>query len=98
MIEIVKSDTFDQWLHGLKDRVARARIEARIARMTQGNPGDVKPVREGINEMRIDHGPGYRVYFIQRGQAVIVLLAGGGKRTQDVDIKRAIEIAKDWKE
>lgn len=98
MIEIVKSDTFDQWLRGLKDRVARARIEARIARMALGNPGDVKPARDGIREMRIDHGPGYRVYFVQRGKVVVVLLAGGDKRTQDVDIKRAIEIAKDWKE
>lgn len=98
MIEIIKSESFHQWLHGLKDRVARARIEARIARMSLGNPGDVKPTREGISEMRIDHGPGYRVYFMQRGKVVVVLLAGGDKRTQDVDIKRAIEIAKDWKE
>ena len=98
MIEIVKSDTFDTWLQDLKDRVARARIEARIVRMALGNPGDVKPVRDGISEMRIDHGPGYRVYFMQRGQMVIVLLAGGDKRTQDADIKRAIEVAKDWKE
>ena len=58
MLEIVKSATFDQWLQGLKDRVARARIEARIVRMALGNPGDVKPVRDGISEMRIDHGPG----------------------------------------
>lgn len=98
MIEIVKGDTFDQWLRGLKDRAARARIEARIARMALGNPGDVKPVRDGISEMRIDHGPGYRVYFMQRGKVVAILLAGGDKRTQDVAIKRAIEIAKDWKE
>lgn len=98
MIEIVKSDTFDKWLQDLKDRVARARIEARIVRMALGNQGDVKPVRNGVSEIRIDHGPGYRVYFMQHGQRVIVLLAGGDKRTQDADIKRAIEIAKDWKE
>ena len=98
MIEIIKSETFHQWLHGLKDRVARARIEARIARMALGNPGDVKPTRAGISEMRIDYGPGYRVYFMQRGQVFIVLLAGCDKRTQEVDIKRAIEIAKSWKE
>lgn len=98
MIEIVKSNTFDRWLHGLKDRVARARIEARITRMALGNPGDVRPTRDGISEMRIDHGPGYRVYFIQRGKVVVVLLAGGDKGTQEVDIKRAIEIAKEWKE
>ena len=98
MIEVVKSDTFDHWLQGLKDRVARARIEARIVRMALGNPGDVKPVRDGISEMRIDHGPGYRVYFMQRRKVVIVLLVGGDKRTQDADIKRAIEIARNWKE
>lgn len=97
VIKIVKSDTFDQWLYGLKDRVARARIEARIVRMALGNPGDMKPARDGISEMRIDHGPGYRVYFIQRGKVVVVLLAGGNKQTQDADIKRAIEIAKNWK-
>jgi putative addiction module killer protein len=66
MIEILKSATFDKWLLGLRDRTARARIEARIVRMALGNPGDVKPVRNGINEMRIDYGPGYRVYFLQR--------------------------------
>lgn len=98
MIEIIKSESFHHWLHGLKDRVARARIEARITRMALGNPGDVKPTREGISEMRIDFGPGYRVYFMQRGKVFVVLLAGGDKRTQDVDIKRAIEIAKSWKD
>lgn len=97
MIEILKSATFDKWLLGLRDRTARARIEARIVRMALGNLGDVKPVRNGINEMRIDYGPGYRVYFLQRGQTIVVLLAGGDKRTQDADINRAIEIAHDWK-
>jgi putative addiction module killer protein len=97
MIEIHKSATFDKWLLGLRDRAARARVEARIARMALGNPGDVKPLRNGIHEMRIDYGPGYRVYFLQRGQTIIVLLAGGDKRTQDADINRAIEIAHDWK-
>lgn len=65
--------------------------------MALGNPGDVKPVRNGIHEMRIDYGPGYRVYFLQHGQTIIVLPAGGDKRTQDADINRAIEIAHDWK-
>ncbi len=97
MIEILKSATFDKCLLGLRDRTARARIEARIVRMALGNLGDVKPVRNGIHEMRIDYGPGYRVYFLQRGQTIIVLLAGGDKRTQDADINRAIEIAHDWK-
>ena len=75
-----------------------ARIAARIDRLTLGNPGDVKPVGSGISEMRIDYGPGYRVYFVQRGSTVVVILCGGDKRTQAADIKRAIKIAADWKE
>lgn len=73
------------------------RINARIRRLTEtGSFGDAKPVREGISEIRIDHGPGYRLYFIQSGPVIVVLLAGGDKSTQDADIKRAIEIAKEW--
>jgi putative addiction module killer protein len=98
MFEIIKSTTFEHWLLGLKDRMARARIQARIDRLIDGNPGDVKTLREGISEMRIDHGPGYRVYFIKRGPLVIVLLAGGDKRTQVADIDRPIAIAKDWRD
>jgi len=75
-----------------------ARIAARIDRLALGNPGDVKPVGSGISEMRIDYGPGYRVYFMQRGSAVIVILCGGDKRTQAADIARAIKLAADWKE
>jgi len=75
-----------------------ARIAARIDRLALGNPGDVKPVGSGISEMRIDYGPGYRVYFMQRGSAVVVILCGGDKKTQAADIKRAIKIAVDWKE
>jgi putative addiction module killer protein len=75
-----------------------ARIAARIDRLAPGNPGDVKPVGSGISEMRIDYGPGYRVYFVQRGSAVVVILCGGDKRTQAADIKRAIKIVADWKE
>jgi putative addiction module killer protein len=74
-----------------------ARINARIRRLSEGNPGDVKPVGEGISEMRIHYGPGYRVYYLQRGHVLIVLLAGGDKSTQDTDIKRALKIAQDWK-
>jgi putative addiction module killer protein len=74
------------------------RINARIRRLSQGNPGDVKPIREGISELRIDYGPGYRVYFMQRGPQIVVLLAGGDKRTQEADIIRAIDIAKDWRD
>ena len=98
MIEILRSDEFDVWLLGLRDDRARARIQARILRLSLGNPGDVKPVGEGISEMRIDHGPGYRVYFWQRGQVLIVLLCGGDKSTQDKDIKAAKSIAARWKE
>jgi len=75
-----------------------ARIAVRIDRLALGNPGDVKPVGSGISEMRIDYGPGYRVYFMQRGLAVVVILCGGDKKTQAADIKRAIKIAADWKE
>lgn len=75
-----------------------ARIAARIDRLALGNPGDVKPIGSGISEMRIDYGPGYRVYFVRRGSAVVVILCGGDKRTQAADIKRAIKIAADWKE
>ena len=98
MFEILKSDTFERWLIGMKDRQARLRVQSRIDRLREGNPGDVKPVGGGISELRIDFGPGYRVYFMKRGLLVIVLLAGGDKRTQQADIKRAIKIAKDWKE
>jgi putative addiction module killer protein len=82
----------------LKDRQAMARIAARIDRLALGNPGDVKPVGSGISEMRIDYGPGYRVYFVQRGSAIVVILCGGDKRSHAADIKRAIKIAADWKE
>ena len=75
-----------------------ARIAARIDRLALGNPGDVKPIGSGISEMRINYGPGYRVYFAQRGSTVIVILCGGDKRTQAADIKRAIRIAADWME
>ena len=98
MIEVVQSETFMNWLAKLRDRQAIARINARILRVEQfGNFGDAKAAREGVSEMRIDYGPGYRIYFMQRGSVVVVLLAGGDKRTQDADIKRAIEIAKEWR-
>jgi len=98
MSEIIQSETFKRWRDGIKDRQALARINARIRRLAGGNPGDVKPVRAGVSELRIDYGPGYRVYFIRRGPLVIVLLAGSDKRTQDADIERAISIAEEWKE
>ena len=98
MVEVVKSTSFESWLTGLKDDQTRLRVIARIERLADGNAGDVKPVGSGVSELRLDFGPGYRVYFMQRGALLIVLLAGGDKRTQDADIKRAIKIARDWKE
>jgi putative addiction module killer protein len=94
MIEIRQTAEYAQWFDGLRDRQVRARIQTRIDRLQLGNPGDVKPVGEGVSELRIDYGPGYRVYFVQRGQIVVVLLAGGDKRTQDRDIQFALELAR----
>ena len=79
----------------MRVREARARIDARIRRLSLGNPGDVKPVGEGVSELRIDYGPGYRVYFVQRGQTLVVLLAGGDKHTQDRDMKTALDLARE---
>lgn len=93
MIEVRKTEIFAQWLDGLKDRKAKARIQARIDRVEMGNFGDVAPVGEGISELRIFYGPGYRVYFLQRGPVVVLLLSGGDKSTQTSDIARAKEIA-----
>ncbi|MBU2810265.1 type II toxin-antitoxin system RelE/ParE family toxin [Acidithiobacillus thiooxidans] len=98
MIALIKTDLFDRWLVGLRDRQARARIAARIRRLSLGNPGDVKPVGEGLSEMRIDYGPGYRVYFMQRGPLVVLLLCGGDKSSQERDIALAKTIAAQWKE
>jgi len=97
-IEVVQSREFKVWHDNLRDRIARARITARISLAEHGNLGDWKPVRDGISEMRIDVGPGYRLYFTRRGNKVIVLLCGGDKAKQDIDIKRAIDLAKMLKE
>jgi putative addiction module killer protein len=94
LVEVRQTDTYAQWFEGLHDRQARARIDARIRRLSLGNPGDVKPIGEGVSELRIDYGPGYRVYYVQRGQTLVILLAGGDKSTQDRDIKMAIEMAR----
>ena len=93
MVEIQTTDIFARWLHKLDDNQARYRIQARIDRLSGGNAGDVKPVGKGVSEMRIDHGPGYRVYFVQRDRALVILLAGGTKKTQARDIVAAIDIA-----
>ena len=94
MVEIRKTDVFVKWLDGLRDIRARSRVLVRIERLASGNPGDVKPVGEGVSELRIDYGPGYRVYFVKQGQTVIVLLAGGDKSTQATDIRTAIRLAR----
>jgi len=94
MIEIRQTEEFAVWLNDLRDGRAVARINVRLRRLSLDNPGDVKPVGDGISEMRIDYGPGYRVYFVQRGAAVIVLLCGGDKRTQDRDIVAAKRLAR----
>lgn len=93
MVEIRETDTFSLWLSSLRDFRAKARIASRIERLAAGNPGDVKPVGEGISELRIDYGPGYRVYYIQRGRVLVILLCGGDKASQDADITRAKSLA-----
>ena len=85
---------YSQWFNDLRDRQARARINARIRHLSLGNAGDVKPVGEGVSEMRIGYGPGYRVYFVRRGQALVILLAAGDKHPQDRDIELALELAR----
>jgi putative addiction module killer protein len=85
---------FARWLDGLCDIHARARVLARVERLASGNPGDVRPVGEGVSELRIDYGPGYRVYYTKRGRTVLILLAGGDKRTQATDIKTALRLAR----
>ena len=94
MIEIRKTEVFAKWLDALSDIRARARVLVRIERLAMGNPGDVKPVGEGVSEMRIDHGPGYRVYFKRQRGKVIILLAGGDKSTQTKDIRAAIRLSR----
>ena len=94
MIEVRQTDQYAEWFESLRDRQTRARINTRIRRLSLGNPGDVKPVGEGVSELRIDYGPGYRVYFVQRGETLVILLAGGNKRTQNRDIKTALQLAR----
>ena len=98
MIEIQQSATFARWLRRLRDARARARIIARIDRIAAGNLGDAEPIGGGLSEMRIHYGPGYRIYFMQRGSALIILLCGGDKREQAKDIESAKRIAEDWLE
>ena len=95
MVEIHKTETFVRWLDGLRDIQARARVQARIERLAIGNPGDVQPVGEGVSELRINYGPGYRVYYKKRGREWVILLAGGDKSTQARDIKAAKQLARE---
>jgi putative addiction module killer protein len=95
-IRIARSETFDRWMSGLKDKRAAARIQMRLDRLADGNPGDAQPVGSGVSELRVDVGPGYRVYYQQRGDVLIVLLCGGDKSTQQRDIDKAHEIAEEW--
>ena len=98
MLTISKSQAFDKWFDGLKDTKGRFRIQARIDRAELGNFGDCEPVGEGVSEMRIHFGPGYRVYFAQRGAVIVLLLVGGDKSTQGKDIKAAIKLNREIKE
>ena len=94
MLEIRKTETYVQWIDNLRDLQARARVQVRIERLSAGNPGDVRAVGEGVSELRIDYGPGYRVYFTKRGREVVILLAGGDKTTQSADIKVALRLSR----
>ena len=98
MLEVRQTAAYVEWFTNLRDRAAKARIDIRIRRLSLGNPGDVKPVGEGVSELRVDHGPGYRVYFIQKAHVFVVLLAGGDKSTQDRDIRQAKALARNFQE
>ncbi|MCZ7560602.1 MAG: type II toxin-antitoxin system RelE/ParE family toxin [Burkholderiaceae bacterium] len=95
MIEVRQTAVYAAWFAGLRDRQAKTRIDIRIRRLSIGNAGDVKPVGEGVSELRVPYGPGYRVYFLQKGELLVGLLAGGDKSTQDRDIRVARELARD---
>ena len=94
MIEIRQTEVYARWFSRVRDRQARVRIDSRIRRLSLGNPGDVRPVGEGVSEIRIDYGPGYRLYFVRQGEDLVILLAGGDKDSQDRDIRRALELAR----
>jgi len=98
MLEVRETDEFSEWLSALRDKRARAKILIRIERLAKGNPGDVAPVGEGVSELRIDYGPGYRVYYVQRGTLYVLLLAGGDKSTQTKDIARAKRLLTEYEE
>jgi putative addiction module killer protein len=93
--DVRKTEAFEKWLDGMQDIRARARVLVRIERLAAGNPGDVKPVGEGVSELRIDYGSGYRVYYKELGRTLIILLAGGDKRSQARDIQTALHLARE---
>jgi putative addiction module killer protein len=97
VIEVRQTEIFVNWLRRLRDETARSRIQIRIRRLSLGNFGDVKPVGEGVSELRIDYGLGYRVYLLQDGITLVILLAGGTKKTQAADIAKAKALAKEWR-
>jgi putative addiction module killer protein len=94
VVEVHKTDVYIRWLDTLRDERARARVLARVERLLTGNAGDVQPVGGGVSELRIDYGPGYRVYFVRRGRALVILLAGGDKGSQKADIRKALTLAR----
>ncbi|WP_408895685.1 type II toxin-antitoxin system RelE/ParE family toxin [Nocardioides sp. R1-1] len=97
MLELVRTGEFETWLRKLKDAGGKARILRRLDRLAQGNPGDVRPIGKGLSELRLDVGPGYRVYYLQDRDTLILLLCGGDKSTQQKDIDRAHELATQWR-
>ena len=98
VVEIIESDTFREWLDNLRDRAAVARINARLRRVSLGNFGDAHSVGDGVYELRMHYGPGYRVYFLREGETVVILLCGGDKDSQRRDIERAKQLAQDWRQ
>lgn len=95
VIEVCQTETYASWFGDLRDRAAKARIDIRVRRLSLGNAGDVKPVGEGVSELRVNYGPGYRVYFVRKGNAYVVLLAGGDKSSQEQDIRLANALARE---
>lgn len=97
IVNLIESDEFQRWIRGLRDESARIRIGARLARLRRGHMGDVRPVGDGVSEMRINYGPGYRIYFVREGMTIAVLLCGGDKDSQTRDIRRAKRLAAEWR-
>ena len=97
-MRVEETEVYREWINGLKDRAGRARIQVRVDRLVHGNPGSHRNLTDGVSELKIDFGPGYRVYYTQRGTRLILLLAGGEKSTQQSDIKMAIRLARNFQE